>query len=221
MPDVPGTAEPKQQPSVDSPRGAAGGGNQTLAEGATPLKKSATDAMSQIVCFLSAKSNGGEYLPPNEDFRALFARKLASEYPSYSGDQQAALAKLPEYWSQLSSNWERMSQHDRDTTLATWKPLLDALQSAAAAPAQNLTPEEQRALASMSSQAAQTRQQLEQLRAMKQMDMNQQLQMQQLERMQQMQQQQVTMMSNIARSAHETNMRIIDNMGPTRHPWDR
>ncbi len=221
LPDVPGVAEPKPEPrsSADPPRSAAPAADATLADGATPLKRSSADAMSQIVCFLSAKSNGAEYLPPSEDFRALFARKLAAEYPTYSAEQQAALATLPSYWSQLSSNWDGMTQNDRDTTVARWKPLLDSLQTATG-PAQNLSADEQIALASMSNQAAQTRQRLEQLRAQKQMDMNQQLQMQQLERMQQMQQQQITMMSNIARSAHETNMRIIDNMGPTRHPWD-
>jgi hypothetical protein len=56
--------------------------------------------------------------------------------------------------------------------------------------------------------------------SLQQRDMQQQVQLQQLERMQKMQDQQIMMMSNIARSAHETNMRIIDNMGPTRHPWD-
>ena len=72
----------------------------------------------------------------------------------------------------------------------------------------------------MTDQAAQTRERMAQMRAQKQIDMNQQLQLQQMERMQQMQDQQIRMMSNVARSAHETNMRIIDNMGPTRHPWD-
>jgi hypothetical protein len=38
--------------------------------------------------------------------------------------------------------------------------------------------------------------------------------------MQQMQAEQIRMMSNIAASAHDTNMTIIRNMAPTRHPWD-
>ena len=46
------------------------------------------------------------------------------------------------------------------------------------------------------------------------------MQMAQMERMQQMQAEQIRMMSNIAASAHDTNMTIIRNMGPTRHPWD-
>jgi hypothetical protein len=41
-----------------------------------------------------------------------------------------------------------------------------------------------------------------------------------MERMQQMQAEQIRMMSNIAASAHDTNMTIIHNMAPTRHPWD-
>ena len=65
-----------------------------------------------------------------------------------------------------------------------------------------------------------TRAELAQMHAMQQIDQNQKLAMQRLELQQQMQTQQIQMMSNIARSAHETNMRIIDNMGPTRHPWD-
>ena len=49
----------------------------------------------------------------------------------------------------------------------------------------------------------------------------QQMQMAAMERMQQMQAEQIRMMSNIAASAHDTNMTIIHNMAPTRHPWDR
>jgi hypothetical protein len=209
LPDVPGVAQPKPQPKAE-PRSSA-----DAPHGAAP----AADAMSQIVCFLAAKSGGAEYLPPSEEFRDLFTRKLATEYPTYSPDQQAALEKLPAYWSQLKSNWDRMSQTDRDTTVTRWKPLLDSLQTPAGQ-AQDLTTDEQAAVASMSNQAAQTRQRLDQLRAMQQRDMNQQMQLRQLELRQQMQQQQITMMSNIAKSAHDTNMRIIDNMGPTRHPWD-
>ncbi|HEY7089004.1 MAG TPA: hypothetical protein VH518_12995 [Tepidisphaeraceae bacterium] len=219
MPDVPGTTPPQQpRSSVDQPRTTTPTADATLAAGATPLKQSSTDAMSQIICFLSAKSQNIEYLPPSDDFRAMFARKVAAEYPKYTTDQQAAFAKLPAYWTQLKSSWDRMSAFDQNTTLATWKPMLDALHNAV--PAQSLSAEDQTALTSMTDQQAQTQQRLEQLRALKQRDINQQLQLAQMERMQQMQAEQIRMMSNIAASAHETNMTIIHNMGPTRHPWD-
>ena len=56
--------------------------------------------------------------------------------------------------------------------------------------------------------------------SLSQRDAQQQVQMAHMERMQQMQAEQIRMMSNIAASAHDTNMTIIHNMGPTRHPWD-
>jgi hypothetical protein len=224
MPDVPGIADqPKLEPrsKVDPPRGGAGAAKDAiLVDGATPLKQSATDAMSQVICFLSAHAQGVNYLPPTEDFRNLLARKFAAEYASYSPDQQTALAGLPSYWNELRSNWDRMSAQDQNATLTRWKPLLDSL-LATHDLVRNMSDEDRSAIGNLQNQAADTGRQLALLRAQRQMDVNQQLQLQQLERMQKMQDQQIMMMSNIARSAHETNMRIIDNMGPVRHPWDR
>ena len=86
MPDVPGTDDqPKPQPrsQVDAaPReavaaGAGAGADVTLVDGNTPLRRSTTDAMCQVVCFLSAKSQNVQYLPPSQAFRELFARKIA------------------------------------------------------------------------------------------------------------------------------------------------
>jgi hypothetical protein len=76
------------------------------------------------------------------------------------------------------------------------------------------------AIDNMQNQSVETAKRLAMLRSLQQRDTQQQLQMAQLERIQKMHDQQIQMMSNIARSGHETNMRIIDNMRPTRHPWD-
>jgi hypothetical protein len=238
-PDPAGAAQPKPagatQPKPaapapaagEAPRGAAAPAvDQVLATGsAAPLKKSSTDALCNVICFLSAKSKGGEYLPPTEAFTSMFARKVAAEYPSYTPEQQAVFAKLPEVWTGLRSGWNQLSASDQNKILAQWKPLIDSLNAAtaaAAAPAkqQELSPEDRAALASMNEQQARTQAQLEQLRALQQRDVQQQVQMAQMERMQQMQAEQIRMMSNIAASAHDTNMTIIRNMAPTRHPWD-
>lgn len=210
----------------EAPRGAAApAGDPILANGsAAPLKKSSTDALCNVICFLSAKSRGGEYLAPTDAFTSMFARKVAAEYASYTPEQQAVFAKLPAVWTGLRSGWDQLSATDQNQILAQWKPLIDSLNSAtaAAAPAkpQELSPEDRAALASMSEEQTKTQARFEQLRALQQRDAQQQLQMAQMERMQQMQAEQIRMMSNIAASAHDTNMTIIRNMGPTRHPWD-
>lgn len=227
-PDAAGTTQPKPAAPApaagETPRGAAAPAvDQILATGSTaPLKKSSTDALSNVICFLSAKSKGGEYLPPTEAFTSMFARKVAAEYPTYTPEQQAVFAKLPEVWTALRAGWNQLSASDQNKILAQWKPLIDSLNTAtAAAPAkQELSPEDRAALASMNEQQARTQAQLEQLRALQQRDVQQQVQMAQMERMQQMQAEQIRMMSNIAASAHDTNMTIIRNMAPTRHPWD-
>jgi hypothetical protein len=225
----PKPAAPPAPPAGEAPRGAAAPAvDQVLANGsAAPLKKSSTDALSNVICFLSAKSKGGEYLPPTEAFTSMFARKVAAEYPNYTPEQQALFARLPEVWTGLRSGWDQLSASDQNKILAQWKPLIDSLNTAttaaaAAAPAkqQELSPEDRAALASMNEQQARTQAQLEQLRALRQRDVQQQVQMAQMERMQQMQAEQIRMMSNIAASAHDTNMTIIRNMAPTRHPWD-
>jgi hypothetical protein len=239
MPDPAGPAQPKAAAPAtpaagEAPRGSAGPAvgtpatpavDQTLANGsAAPLKRSSTDALCNVICFLSAKSRGGEYLPPTEAFTSMFARKVAAEYPSYTPEQQALFAKLPAVWTALRSGWDQISAHDQNQILAQWKPLIDSLNNAtaAAAPAkpQELSPEDRAALAAMNEQQAKTQAQLAQLRALQQRDVQQQVQMAAMERMQQMQAEQIRMMSNIAASAHDTNMTIIHNMGPTRHPWD-
>jgi len=145
-----------------------------------------------------------------------------SQNHSYTPEQQAVFAKLPEVWTALRGGWNQLSAADQNKVLTQWKPLIDSLNAAtAAAPAkQELSPEDRAALASMNEQQAKTQAQLEQLRALQQRDVQQQLQMAQMERMQQMQAEQIRMMSNIAASAHDTNMTIIRNMAPTRHPWD-
>ena len=148
---------------------------------------------------------------------------MAAEYPNYTPEQQAIFAKLPVVWTGLRNGWDQLSAHDQNQILAQWKPLLDSLQTAtAAAPAkpQELAPEDRAALASMTEEQARTQARLEQLRALQQRDAQQQVQMAAMERMQQMQAEQIRMMSNIAASAHDTNMTIIHNMAPTRHPWD-
>lgn len=238
VPDAAGAAQPKPtaEPKAatrsattgEAPRGAAAAPavDQILANGsAAPLKRSSTDALCNMICFLSAKSRGGEYLPPTEAFKSMFARKVAAEYPTYTPEQQAVFAKLPEVWTGLRGGWNQLSAYDQNQVLAQWKPLLDSLNAAtataAAAPAKpELSPEDRAALASMNEQQARTQAQLEQLRALQQRDVQQQVQMAQMERMQQMQAEQIRMMSNIAASAHDTNMTIIRNMAPTRHPWD-
>jgi hypothetical protein len=244
LPAVPGGAGAAQQPpstaqpkpaatrgatTVQAPRGAgAPAVDQILANGsAMPLKRSSTDALCNVICFLSAKSRGGEYLPPTEAFTSMLAGKVAAEYPTYTPEQQALFAKLPEVWTGLRGGWDQLSPYDQKQTLSQWKPLLDSLNAATAAAAaagpakpQELTPEDRAALASMNEQQARTQAQLDQLRALRQRDLQQQVQMAQMERMQQMQAEQIRMMSNIAASAHDTNMTIIRNMAPTRHPWD-
>src|SRR5262249_45965140 len=59
-PPAPAAGEP--------PRGAAApAGDEILANGSTaPLKKSSTDALCNVICFLSAKSHGADFLPPTE-----------------------------------------------------------------------------------------------------------------------------------------------------------
>jgi hypothetical protein len=175
--------------------------------------------MSQVICFLSAKSQCGTYFPPSPEFRGLMARKLTAEYPSYTAAQQSAIAKLPVYWTALRANWDHMSAHDQETTVTRWKPLLDSL-LATHEIVRNMPDVDRAAISQMQNEAVETGKRLGILRGQRQLDMQQQLQLMQLERMQKMQDQQIMMMSNIARSAHEVNMRIIDNMGPTRHPWD-
>src|SRR5262249_5455365 len=130
--------------------------------------------------------------------------------------------KLPAVWTLLRSGWDQLSSSDQKQMLAQWKPLLDSLNTATAgAPAEQvLSPEDRAALASMDEQQAHTKARLEQLRALQQRDIQQQVQMAAMERMQQMQAEQIRMMSNIAASAHDTNMTIIHNIAPTRHPWD-
>jgi hypothetical protein len=236
MPDPAGAAQPQSnnaQPKPatpgpaagENPRGAAAPAvDETLANGsAAPLKRSSTDALCNMICFLSAKSKGGEFLPPTEAFTSMFARKVAAEYPNYTPEQQAIFAKLPAVWTVLQSGWNQLSAHDQNQILAQFKPLIDSLNTVtAAAPAkpQELSPEDRAALASMNEQQAKTQAQLAQLRALQQRDAQQQVQMAAMERMQQMQAEQIRMMSNIAASAHDTNMTIIHNMAPTRHPWD-
>jgi hypothetical protein len=235
MPDPAGAAQPKppaqsQPPATaapapavgETPRGAAAPAvDQILANGTTaPLTKSSTDALCNVICFLSAKSRGGEYLPPTEAFTSMFARKVAAEYPNYTPEQQAVFAKFPEVWTALHTGWAGLSAYDQNKILTQWKPLLDSLQTAAAPAKQELSPEDRAALASMNEQQTKTQVRLEELRALQQRDMQQQVQMAQMERMQQMQAEQIRMMSNIAASAHDTNMTIIHNIAPTRHPWD-
>jgi hypothetical protein len=228
-PDAAGAAQPNpatQAPAKgEAPRGAAAPAvDQILANGSTaPLKKSSTDALCNVICFLSAKSKGGEYLAPTEAFTSMFARKVAAEYPNYTPEQQAVFAKLPEVWTALRTGWSQLSAYDQNKLMAQWKPLIDSLNTAtAAAPAkqQELSSEDRAALASMNEQQTKTQARLEELRALQARDMQQQVQMAQMERLQQMQAEQIRMMSNIAASAHDTNMTIIHNMGPTRHPWD-
>jgi hypothetical protein len=151
-----------------------------------------------------------------------------SPSPSGRAAKQAVFAKLPEVWTGLRSGWDQLSAYDQKQIVAQWKPLLDSLNAATAAAAdadaapakQELSPEDRAALASMNEQQAKTQAQLEQLRAVGQRDIQQQVQMAYMERIQQMRAEQIRMMSNIAASAHETNMTIIRNMAPTRHPWD-
>ncbi|MFT3785216.1 MAG: hypothetical protein QM770_03500 [Tepidisphaeraceae bacterium] len=205
LPEVPG---PTTGPTSDA----------TLVPGPIPLKRSTADAMSQVVCFLSAQAQASAYAPPTPAFSEMFARRLAAEYPALTPGQQSSLATLPAYWTQLRRNWDRMSQADRATTLARWKPMLDGLASPnASVPAGK---EDQDALALASQQAAQTQARLAQLQVRQALDGQQQQQLQVLQMQYQQQQQQLAMMSNIARSAHDTNMVIIRNMGPTRQPWE-
>src|SRR5687768_9318283 len=206
MPNPAGPALPKSaaQPAApapaagEAPRGSAVPAvgapavDETLANGSTaPLKRASTDALCNVICFLSAKSRGGEYLPPTEAFTSMFARKVAAEYPSYTPEQQAIFAKLPQVWTALRSGWDLLGAHDQNQILAQWKPLLDSLNTAtaAAAPAkqQELAPEDRAALASMTEEQTRTQARLELLRALQQRDAQQQMQMAQMERMQQMQ----------------------------------
>jgi hypothetical protein len=221
---APATGTPTSGAAGEAPRGAATPAiDETLANGsAAPLKKSSTDALCNVICFLSAKSKGGEYLAPSEALTAMFARKVAAEYPNYTAEQQVAFAKMPKVWTALRSGWNQLSADDQNKVLTQWKPLIDSLKTeTAAAPAnQEISPEDRAALASMNEQQTKTQARLEELRALQQRNTQQQVQMAQMERLQQQQAEQIRMMSNIAASAHDTNMTIIHNMAPTRHPWD-
>jgi hypothetical protein len=225
LPDVPGVAQPQApkqadaQSKAEAPREEGQPTDATLVPGQTPLGQSSADAMSQIICFLAAKYEGGQYVPPTAEFRGLMARRLAKEYPACSPEQQLAIAKLPTYWTELRANWDRMSTHDQNTTLTGWKPLLDSL-LATHDIVRDMPDADRSAISQMQNDAVETGKRLAILRSQRQLDTQQQLQLMQLERMQKMQDQQIMMMTNIARSAHEVNMRIIDNLRPTRHPWD-
>jgi hypothetical protein len=103
--------------------------HRTLAVGNPPLTRQASDAWTDIFCFVRNQS-GGRHLDATQAVKDDFAHALTENWAKYPPEQQEALAEMPQKWAMLRLAWLTGKDADRQKILASWQPAVNPSQPA-------------------------------------------------------------------------------------------
>jgi len=95
-----------------------------IAVGNPPLTRQASDAWTELCCFVRNQS-GGPHMDATPTVKDDFARTLTENYAKYSPEQQKALSQMSQKWAMLRLAWLTGKDADRQKILASWQPVVN------------------------------------------------------------------------------------------------
>jgi hypothetical protein len=103
--------------------------HRPLAAGNPPLTREASDAWTDIFCFVRNQS-GAPHLEATQAVKDDFAHALTENWAKYPPEQQKDLAEMPQKWAMLRLAWLTGKDADRQKILASWQPAVNPSQPA-------------------------------------------------------------------------------------------
>jgi hypothetical protein len=102
---------------------------QPIGAGNPPLTRQASDAWTELFCFIRNQS-GGAHLEATPAMKDEFARALTENYPKYSPEKQKSLSEMPQKLALVRFLWLKGTDADRQKILAGWQPIVNPSQPA-------------------------------------------------------------------------------------------
>lgn len=103
-----------------------------IATGNPPLTRQVADAYAELNCFMIGVVRGPEAFQPTKDFKDLFSKSLAAQWPRLSAAQQQEMSQLPVAWAAIQLGWSSVSAADRAKYREQWTPAVQAMYAPAA-----------------------------------------------------------------------------------------
>jgi hypothetical protein len=100
---------------------------QPIAAGNPPLTRQASDAWTELFCFIRNQS-GGALLEATPALKDEFARSLTESYPKDSPEKQKSLSEMPQKLALVRYLWMKGTEADRHKILAAWQPIVNPSQ---------------------------------------------------------------------------------------------
>jgi hypothetical protein len=102
---------------------------QPIAAGNPPLTRQASDAWTELFCFIRNQS-GGARMEATPAVKDDFAHALTENYAKYSPEKQKSLSEMPQKLALVRFLWLKGTDADRQKILAGWQPLVNPSQPA-------------------------------------------------------------------------------------------
>jgi hypothetical protein len=195
--------------------------HKPIAAGTPPLTRQNVDAFTEFLCFTAGQTAGVNFTPSAEA-RDKLAAAVAENYAGMAPSQRALIARMPVIWASLRVLWPQISDAEKKQFVDTWKkdPQLVELgrqfQAAAGSSdeAQATSQAATRSQAAAPSQTAARSQGSTPSQGGSGLRPETKASLAQLQMQMDRQKTTYNIMSNIMRIQHETNMTIVNNMGP-------
>jgi hypothetical protein len=96
----------------------------TIAAGNPPLTRQATDAWTELFCFIRNQS-GAPHMDATEAVKDTIARAIRESWSKNSPEQQKDLSEMPRTWALVRFAWVRNKGDERQRILAAWQPVVN------------------------------------------------------------------------------------------------
>jgi hypothetical protein len=95
-----------------------------IAAGNPPLTRQATDAWTELFCFIRNQS-GTPHMDATQAVKDSIAHTVTESWAKNSPEQQQDLSEMPRTWALVRFAWERNKGDERQRILAAWQPVVN------------------------------------------------------------------------------------------------
>jgi hypothetical protein len=117
----------KRNPDAQSLVAAYDEAHRPIAAGSIPLTRQASDAWTELFCFIHNQS-GAPHIDATPAVKDDLARSLSKTWTMYSPEQQKNLSEMRQEWPLLRLLWMKGQDADRQKILAEWLPAVNPSQ---------------------------------------------------------------------------------------------
>jgi hypothetical protein len=100
--------------------------HRPIATGVVPLTRQASDAWTELYCFVSTQK--GTPMVASPAAKDDFAKVLTQKFATFPPEQQKALAKMPQTWTTMRMAWLVDTKDIQEKLIAMWQRILPANQ---------------------------------------------------------------------------------------------